>query len=1081
MKKTLLALLMLAGLLACKEAPKSQTFAVEEPLLLLNRNVLERVKHDVQRDDATTLPAYRQLLADADGFLDGPLPSVMDKKQVPPSGDKHDYVSRGPYWWKNPNTADGLPYIRKDGETNPEYDDFTDSQGLAAVIDRASCLALAYYLSDDEKYAERAAAMLRTWFINPETRMNPNLNYAQQIPGICEGRGIGIIDTRYLPTLFDYEILLRRSNAWTDKCQAAFRQWMADYCVWLLQSDNGRDEADEFNNHGTWYDYQVVSMAMFTGEWALARKQLEEVTKRRLDSQLEADGSQPHEMARQTPWVYCSMNLEGFVSMAIIGERVGVNLWDYTTPKGATLRKAVEWFFPYLSGTKVFEHKIAKQITTKPLAHALMMASRWDAPRYQQQLDNLQHYATDGFQIASSMLSLTTPIIHGPVMSDADLFDELNLDFPGMDEVKQAVAQKDYKQAKKALATYLRTRPNSTWYFDWHDFSKPETRQMGFDTVMAAKVMDHHFGACRVPVQFGDTIDWTINGMENKYQEWTWQLSRHPYMATLSDAYWATGDERYAREWVAQMRSWMEQSPAPDYRASGLYSRWRTIETGIRTSHGWPYAFYHFLPSPSVDDETMAWLLKSFYEHAMHLRKFHLAGNWLTHEMNGLFNVGLLFPEFKKSAAWCQYGSQKLYNEEHVQFYPDGSQKELTPHYQGVCLTYFNDMFNTAQLFGYELPADFQSNIEPFYECYQRIMMPDGNIVPVNDSDWGSCRTKLAKGYEIFPNRKDFLYSATGGKEGTVPAYTSVWMPWAGWYVMRSGWGTDDMYAHFEVGPFSIGHQHEDKLSLMLHAYGRLLITEGARYAYDTSEWRRYIISARAHNLTRVDGKDQNRHNIKAKPGIQEISSPLDNRWITNEQFDFGEGWYDEGFGEDQDSTVTHYRALAFVKNKYWLLFDVFTPSDAAEHEYQTWFHFDSPDYELLPNQHAVASRYDDAANVTIYQARPGATDVKVVVGQTEPEVQGWVPVGDAQTYKCRPVATPTFTRRQAGQCVEPYLLYPTKPGESSPIEKVEMTGGEISIRFVDGSVDKVQYTIGGNALKELRLSCGGQTIDILK
>ncbi|MDO4949794.1 MAG: heparinase II/III family protein [Bacteroidales bacterium] len=1085
MKKALfLVLSAIFVLTACQSAPKAaSTSADESPLILLNRKVLERVKHDIARQNPDLMPAFNALTKAADGYLQEEPLSVMMKKQTAPSGSKHDYVSRAPYWWPDASKADGLPYIRKDGERNPELDDFTDHIYLSKLCNMVSKLALAYYFTGREAYAEKAAVMLRTWFLDDETKMNPNLNYAQQIPGVTDGRGIGIIETPCIAEMLDYVILLQASPAWTEADNAGLKNWIGEYLEWLVTSKNGKDEAAAKNNHGSCYDYQVMVYSIFTEKKGEARNRLEKVTKARLDSQLAADGLQPLEYERTRPWHYCSENLIWFAQMGVIGERIGVNLWEYVTPKGASIRKAIEWFFPYLDGTKTFEKSdVTGVVETKNLAKVLLLCNRMATLKYKDELGKLMKYGNEKFDLQSSVWQLTFPIIYGPVLSDGDLFDELNLDFPGMEDVKKAVVGNDYDQARKALAAYLRTRSNHAWFFDWNDFGKPETRDADYDRSELEPVMRHYFGACSIPMQFGDTIDWSVNASEIKYQEWTWQLSRHPYWGKMGEAYWATGDEQYAREWVKQFRSWQEQCPVPDHEGSPLYSRWRTLESGIRTSGVWFNAFYRFLPSPTFDDESVVWFMKSCFEHAVHLRKHHKKGNWLTHEMNGLFNIGQVFPEFKQSAAWSQYAADKLYREQTEQFYPDGSQKELAPGYHGVCLVYINGLYNSANLFGYKLPDNYITDIEPFYEYYQKIMMPDGCTPALNDAGWNESRGSLAKGYELFPQRADFQYSATAGKEGVKPAYTSVWMPWAGWYVMRTGWGPHDMYAHFEVGPYSIGHQHEDKLSIILHAYGNRLLTEGGVYAYDTSQWRKYILSARAHNVTRVDGMDQNRRGVMNVPGVKEIAVPLDNRWITNDRFDFGEGWYDEGFGENNDKTVTQYRALAFIKNKYWILFDIFTPTDQKEHEYQTWFHFDTSEHTTYAPLRAVASKYADGEpNIVICQTREDAAELKVVTGQEQPEVQGWVPTGGAQKYACRQVATPIFTRRQVGQCVEPYILYPVKAGENQPIAKVEMKDETIRLTYKDGKMDVIKYNVCGNSLKLLSVTTDGNTLDILK
>ncbi|RYF54419.1 MAG: hypothetical protein EOO39_39390, partial [Cytophagaceae bacterium] len=223
-------------------------------------------------------------------------------------------------------------------------------------------LALAYYFSNDEKYARRAADLLRVWFLNRDTRMNPNLNYGQAIPGITEGRGIGLIDTRMLAKLVDAVQLLKVSKAWPQTDQVALQGWFRQFMNWMLTSPVGKDEEDEHNNHGTYYDFQTVAFALFLDDKPLAKQMIEQKTMKRIQSQLKEDGSQPHELARTLTWGYSLMNLKGFFGLAQLAEAADVDLWNYETTDGKSIKKAYAWMLPYAEGEKPWTFQQIKDL-----------------------------------------------------------------------------------------------------------------------------------------------------------------------------------------------------------------------------------------------------------------------------------------------------------------------------------------------------------------------------------------------------------------------------------------------------------------------------------------------------------------------------------------------------------------------------------------------------------------------------------------------------------------------------------------------------------------------------------------------
>lgn len=321
-------------------------------LLLLNRAAIEHARESFLSNQTMVSPAVKALLEEAGAALQKDLVSVVQKAQAPPSGDKHDYMSLGPYWWPDTTKPNGLPYIRRDGEVNPEYRLVGDNIRLDVMVNNVSTLALAYAVNQDERYASRAISQVQEWFLNSSTRMNPNLEYAQAIKGVNQGRGIGIIETYAFRHIIDAFILLKQSKHWTPSIQQGINSWLASYLTWLQESPNGKDEAGWKNNHGSAYDVQVSCMALYLGKKDIAQRILREVGTKRIAVQVEPDGSQPLELERTKSWGYSNMNLDALIELGILGDRVGVDLWRFKTQDGRSIRRAIDFLLPYALGEK---------------------------------------------------------------------------------------------------------------------------------------------------------------------------------------------------------------------------------------------------------------------------------------------------------------------------------------------------------------------------------------------------------------------------------------------------------------------------------------------------------------------------------------------------------------------------------------------------------------------------------------------------------------------------------------------------------------------------------------------------------
>lgn len=579
------------------------------------------------------------------------------------------------------------------------------------------------------------------------------------------------------------------------------------------------------------------------------------------------------------------------------------------------------------------------------------------------------------------------------------------------------------------------------------------------DTAEADRVLAHNLESVGKRHQFGPQIDWTLNPVN--YMEWPWQLNRFPFWVTLGRAYWDTGDERYAREFTAQMTDWVRTQPLPEPYVRSKAVTWRTIELGIRLAGSWMHAWHLFITSPSFDDEAAVTMLKSFAEQARFLVKYPTTNNWLAMECNGLFHVGVMFPEFREAAEWRRTALDRAYAELDRQVYADGAQVELSTGYHQVSLGNFLRLAELAALNDVPLPADYIAKLERMYHYNAYLSMPGGVLPPLNDAGYTDIRRGLLEALRYFPARADWEYIATDGAGGTRPAVTSCEFPYAGHLVMRSGWGEEARYLMLDAGPFGAGHQHEDKLSIVLAADGRRHLVEGGVYPYDSSPWRRYVLSTRAHNTVLVDGLEQNRR--AGDRALFTVKEPLPHAWVSEPDLDYAAAAYDEAYGPDQAHPATHRRHVLFVKPDYWLVVDELRSLDGKPHRYDSLFHLDTPEVTAGADPLHLVTANQEGPNLALWAAGSAPVTVQVVAGQQEPVVQGWVPSGG---YDVRPIPTPIFTATAPGTVWLAYLLYPLPAGQAMPAAGLTLSATEggcvVEVRFADGRVDALSLGAPG-------------------
>lgn len=319
--------------------------------------------------------SYQALKANADKLLDEQPLSVMMKEKTPNSGDKHDYMSQARYTWPDPTKPDGLPYITRDGETNPEIYKL-DRGRLGSTANRITTLSLAWYFSGEEKYAQKATELIRVWFLNKATRMNPNLEYAQVIPGQDnnKGRCYGVIDGYSFVEMLDAVALLEQSKAFTAKDSKQLKAWFTKFNQWMLTSKQGREEAAGANNHSVAYDAQVIAYALYTGNIKLARKIISDFPEKRIYPQVASDGKQPHELRRTLAFHYSQYNLAHFIDIMLMAKKLDIDIDNATSADGRNFYKAMdflagyvgkslsEWPYKQISGWEASQQNFCKDL-----------------------------------------------------------------------------------------------------------------------------------------------------------------------------------------------------------------------------------------------------------------------------------------------------------------------------------------------------------------------------------------------------------------------------------------------------------------------------------------------------------------------------------------------------------------------------------------------------------------------------------------------------------------------------------------------------------------------------------------------
>jgi len=332
----------------------------------------------MKQNDSIVQDFLKKIITEADSVLVKRPLSVTEKTEIPPNGTKHDYFALADYEWPNPNTPDGLPYVSRDGHINPETLLIKDKSYIEEMVNRVMILAIAGYFTDNPKYNLKAEELLRVWFLDNDTYMEPSIKYGDFERGHGRLNPSGIMGAHHLPYLVDAIGMLELSPKWNNSVREGLELWFSKYLDWLLNSDLGKLEGQRKNNHGTYYAAQISAIAFFLNKPDLTKQllkstmqdlsnaRLEDVS-RLISVKINPDGTQPFEIRRANSLHYHIWNLYGLVLLARIGDQVGVDLWNYEI-HGTGIRKALDFIVPYTLGNQTWPYSQIKRLNIEDLS-----------------------------------------------------------------------------------------------------------------------------------------------------------------------------------------------------------------------------------------------------------------------------------------------------------------------------------------------------------------------------------------------------------------------------------------------------------------------------------------------------------------------------------------------------------------------------------------------------------------------------------------------------------------------------------------------------------------------------------------
>jgi len=577
----------------------------------------------------------------------------------------------------------------------------------------------------------------------------------------------------------------------------------------------------------------------------------------------------------------------------------------------------------------------------------------------------------------------------------AGFFGNIDTSRSGMERVSAALDTGCLYTASKSLLRYLEQRPTVP------GIEMPRyTNHLQTAEWMLADKYIWNGELITLPRNVEGGIEWHSDAGTGDRQFLT-LTSRHFLLMEVLQAYSETQRPEFIQFINDYLLDWLlhNEFPADEVAKfeTNTWARpesfhWVTLNVGIRVG-SWLRLWQNFQDTP-ISDEVRLLMLMSLQESCDFLRWHHRrTGNFKIAEMTAIVETAVMFPEFKNANDWLEYGFQELENELDLQFYPDGAQKELSYHYNVIVVRRLNNVANLALLNDLPISEAYLQKLENLFRYMAYVMRPDGYGPMNGDSDRSSALHKITRAAEVFDN-DELRYVTSQGKSGKWDQVSySVLMPWSGQAVFRSGFGVNDDWSYFEIGPWGIAHQHYDKLHLSVMVGGRDILVHTGRYTYigyhdTTNPWRNYFIGSDSHNVILIDGIGQG-----ARERLRR--SPISNQhYLINEDIAFARGKFDSGFtgvkDKDKDQfagKASHTRGVLYVQEFGWIVVDHIDTDRPRSIDVMWRFH---PDCTVKTDGLNVFTDDTGQGNLRIIPARDYELDLSIVGGRMPPAVQGW-------------------------------------------------------------------------------------------